>query len=86
MISDEKLALRNMIKLVSEGKTIIIMPDLGQPYTLSIIDKNGNEKHTHNSYVWDEADQQAIHHAVESLVNHLLGRGGLSFVEEKAGE
>ena len=83
-ICKAEFAIRQLMQMVAEGKTITISPDFCEPYTLTITDKDGNSQHTHNSYTYDEADQGANNLATVSFIDHILGEIGLSF--SKGGE
>ena len=69
-ICKAEFAIRQLMQMVAEGKTIT--------------DKDGNSQHTHNSYTYDEADQGANNLATVSFIDHILGESGLSF--SKGGE
>ncbi len=81
-VSREALCLRKIMQMISEGMTITIEPDavnFGGPYTLTICNEKGECRHTHNTYQFDELDQQRVLLSVQSFCNHILGGPGMSF-------
>lgn len=83
LVCKAEQAIREMMQMVADGKSIVISPDFGVPYTLKIADSHGNVKHTHNSYTYGDGDEDDIRRAVESFINHILGESGLSFSEDE---
>jgi hypothetical protein len=79
----ERKALKELIRMVSSGKTVIVEPDIGcVPYTLCIECDGDMSCHTQSSFFSPdyELTEDNIDGYVDSLINHLCQDGpGLSW-------
>ncbi len=85
-VARETLCLRRIMQMVAEGKTLTLEPDWDGPYTLKISDPEKGTVHTHNSYSFDDLDEQAVLLSVESLCDQILEGRGLDFAQSKGGK
>jgi hypothetical protein len=90
-MNKEREAIKNMLRMLfdkeidsDDPKKVIIETDWGKPYTLILPDGS----HTHSSFASDDENEH-LELAVDSFVNHLTGKSGLSFIkgeDEKNGK
>ncbi len=89
IVSRAPNSIKKLLKLVFEGKTIILEPDIGDySYTLEI-NKLDTEfySHTHNSLIFDNMNEKNLDRLADQLIGDILGdRPGLNWHVEKSGE
>jgi len=72
--SRERKCLEKHMEMMYDDKTVTIAPDFGTPYTLIIVDGDGNGGHTHSSFYPDSerARDENIKGCTDSFINHIL--------------
>jgi len=90
--SKERRCLEKMMKMLCGNRRIVLQSDFLLPYDLMVQELGsdlGNwgkvigQEHTHSSRAIDGCDEESIEIVTDSFIDHILGKGGLSWNIDK---